>query len=122
MIKILFSLIIGRALAQNEALIPCEDGSMADPIVGCTETPKAIVNAQSDLLAIILKSADALVSIAAAAAVAVLIYGGIVYALSMGNEDKIKTAKNILFWGIFGLIVSLLAKYIVITVLLIITQ
>lgn len=122
MIKAFLYLIIGTAFAQSETLIPCEDGSMADPVVGCTETPKAIVNAQSDLLTIILKSADALVTIAATAAVAVLIYGGITYALSMGNEDKIRGAKNVLFWSIFGLIIALLAKYIVIAVLLIITQ
>lgn len=120
MIKELLSFIIGKAYAQE--LIPCEDGTMADPIVGCTETPKAIVSTQSEILSIILKSADAVVTIAVAASVAVLIYGGIVYAISMGNEDKIKTAKSIIFWSIFGLIVTLLAKYIVTAILVIITQ
>ena len=120
MIKTLLSLIIGKAYAQE--LIPCEDGTMADPIVGCIETPKAIVGSQSEILGIILKSADAVVTIAVAVSVAVLIYGGITYAISMGSEEKIKTAKNIIFWSIFGLIVTLLAKYIVSAVLVIITQ
>lgn len=120
MIKDFLYLIIGKAYAQE--LIPCEDGTIADSVVGCTETPKAIVSSQSEILSIILKSADAIVTIAVAASVAVLIYGGIAYAISMGNEDKIRTAKNIIFWSIFGLIVTLLAKYIVNAVLVIITQ
>lgn len=114
--------IIGTALAQGQNLIPCEDGTMADPTVGCAEAPKAVVNSQSGILEIILKTADAVVMIAIIASVASLIYGGIVYAMSMGNEEKMKTAKNILFWGVFGLIVTVLAKYIVSAVLLIITQ
>lgn len=120
MIKDFISLIIGKAYAQE--LIPCEDGTMADPVVGCIETPKAIVNTQSEILSIILKSADAVVTIAVAASIAVLIYGGIVYAISMGNEDKIRTAKNIIFWSIFGLVLALLAKYIVTIILVLITQ
>jgi hypothetical protein len=120
MIKGLLAVIIGKAYAQD--LIPCEDGTMADPVVGCAETPKAIVSTQSEILSIILKTADAAVTIAVAASVIVLIYGGIIYAVSMGNEDKIKKAKNIIFWSIFGLVVALLAKYIVTAVLVLITQ
>jgi hypothetical protein len=120
MIKELLTAIIGTAYAQD--FIPCADGTMADPAVGCTEAPKAIVGTQSEILGIILKTADAVVMIAVMVSVAVLIYGGIVYAMSVGNEDKIRTAKNVLFWGVFGLIVTLLAKFIVSAVLLIITQ
>ncbi len=117
--KALFSLIIKKAYAQE--LIPCEDGTMADPTVGCPETPSAIVNTNSEILSIILKSADAVVSIAAAASVAVLIYGGIIYAMSTGSEEKLKKAKNVIFWSIFGLVVALLAKYIVSAILVIIS-
>jgi len=120
MIKNLITLIIGKAYAQD--LIPCEDGTLADPIVGCTATPEAIVHTQSDIMNIILKAADTVVTIAAIVAVIVLIYGGISYAMSMGNEDKIETAKRILFWSIFGLVLALLAKYIVAAVLVLITQ
>lgn len=120
MIKEILTFIIGNAYAQE--FIPCEDGTLADPTVGCTATPDAIMHTQSDILSIILKTADAVVTIVAVAAVAVLIYGGIVYALSMGNEDRIETAKRILFWSVFGLVLTLLAKYIVTAVLVIITQ
>lgn len=107
---------------MNENLIPCEDGTLADPSVGCTQAPKAIMHTQSDILAIILKSADMLVTFAAAIAAAVLIYGGITYAMSMGNEEGLGKAKRIIFWSIFGLVLALLAKYIVTMVLVIITQ
>lgn len=118
--KNLSSLIIDEAYAQTNELIPCQDGSMADPSIGCAEAPSAIVNTQSDVLEIIMKTADAIVTIAVIAAVAVLIYGGIYYAASMGQEEKLKKAKNIIFWSIFGLIVTLLAKYIVRAILLLI--
>ena len=114
--------IIGTALAQTPDLIPCPDGTMADSTVGCAEVPKAIVSPQSDILSLILKTADAVVMIAVVASVTFLIYGGILYAMSLGNEEKIKSAKNVLFWSVFGLIVALLAKTIVSAVLVIITQ
>jgi len=122
----LINLIIANAYAQvnppGRDLIPCQDGTFADPTIGCTDTPAAIVNAQSDLLSVILKAADAVVSFAVIGAIIALIYGGIIYSMSMGNKDKIQKAKNILFWSVFGLLVALLAKYIVTAVLAIITQ
>ena len=116
----LLGLMIEKAYAQE--LIPCKDGSMADPVIGCVEAPKAIVSEQSDLLTIVLSGAHMLVGLAVLASVAVLIYGGIVYASSMGNEERMKKAKQILFWSVFGLAVSLLAKYIVKAVLIFISQ
>ncbi len=50
MLKALMAQIIGRAYAQD--LIPCEDGTLADPTVGCITTPKAIVHTQSEILSI----------------------------------------------------------------------
>jgi hypothetical protein len=120
MVNEMLALIIGKAYAQD--LIPCQDGTLADPTVGCTAAPEAIVHTQSDILDIILKTADVVVTVAAILTVAVLIYGGISYALSMGNEEKIETAKRIIFWSVFGLTLALLAKYIVAAVLMLITQ
>lgn len=122
MLNNLLQNLIGTAYAQTSptGLIPCDDGTMANPSVGCVQTPNAIVSGHSEILSILLKAADAVVTIAVIASVAVMIFGGIVYAMSMGNEEKIKTAKNILFWSIFGLILAILAKYIVGAVLLVI--
>ena len=113
-------LLISSAYAQEP--IPCQDGTMADPSIGCIETPAAILSANSNLLGIILKVADGIVTIAVAIAVAVIIYGGITYALSLGSDSKIRQAKNLLFWSVFGLVVALLAKYIVAAILVLITQ
>ena len=106
---------------MDESLIRCPDGTLADPSIGCLETPRAIVDANSEILNIILKTADTLMTLAAVASVGIIIYGGIRYALSMGNEEGIKKAKRTLFWSVFGLVVTLLAKYIVTSVLSIIT-
>jgi len=114
------SYMIASAYAQD--LIPCKDGTFADPSIGCVEAPDAIINSNSSLLSLILKVADGAVTLVAGIAAAFLIYGGIRYALSLGNEEKIKEAKNILLWSVIGLASAILAKYIVTYVLAVITQ
>lgn len=106
--------IIETAHAQD--LIPCPDGSMADPSIGCVETPGIIINPESNLINIILQLADGLLLFVAGVATISLIYGGIKYATSVGNEAELSKAKRILIWSIFGLIVALLAKFVVGTV------
>ena len=46
-------------------------------------------------------------------AVAVVIWGGIQYMLSAGDAGKVKTAKNKIFYGLLGLIVTIFAYAIV---------
>jgi hypothetical protein len=115
-----FAFIIANAYAQG--LIPCEDGTMADPAIGCPKTPDALISSQSSLLGLILKVADGVVTVAVGVAVLAIIYGAILYILSVGKEEKIKKAKNTLFWSTFGLIITLLAKYIVAFAIGFITQ
>ncbi len=114
-LSIIGLLISFKAYAQE--LIPCEDGTMANAEVGCSKAPESILSSQSTLLNVILKIANGLVTIAVGGAVIVLIYGAIRYTTSMGNEEKMESAKRTLFWGIFGLILALLAKYIVISII-----
>jgi hypothetical protein len=102
--------IIGIAYAQN--LIPCPDGTMADPAIGCVQTPSSIVSAESSLLEVILKASSGFMIFLAGAATIVLIYGGIRYAMALGNEYEIKKAKRIIFWSVFGLVVGLLASFV----------
>lgn len=45
-----------------------------------------------------------------------LVWGGVLYIISFGNEAGIKKAKTIIIWSIVGLIVILLAFFIVRTV------
>jgi hypothetical protein len=102
--------IIAAAYAQN--LTPCQDGTFADPSIGCVKTPSSLVSAESDLARIILKFANSSMVFVIGIAVITLIYGGIRYTMAAGNEDQIKIARKIIFWSIFGLIVGLLAVFI----------
>ena len=110
MYKEIHTKIIGSAHAQN--LIPCPDGTFADPAIGCVETPAAIVSPESSLLNIILNFSEALMTFVAGIAVIVLIYGGIKYAMSIGNDVEIQKAKKIIIWGVFGLVIALLARFV----------
>ena len=111
MINKFLNKIIEKAYAQE--LIPCPDGSFADPSVGCVEIPGAVMDAESNLASVILRFADGLMTVIAAIAIAALIYGGIHYAMAMGNKEKLGKAKRIMFWSVFGLVVALLAKFVV---------
>lgn len=119
MLSELFTTIIDKAYAQN--LIPCPDGTMADPDIGCTKVPDALINSQSSIAEVLLKIAGGLLSFIVGLAVISIIYGGMRYALATGNKKQIEIAKNIIFWSIFGLIVAILAKYVTGFVLGIIT-
>lgn len=102
--------IIEVAYAQN--LIPCPDGTMADPAIGCVQTPASIIGAESSLLEVILKATSGFMFFMAGATTIILIYGGIRYAMALGNEYEIKKAKRIMFWGVFGLVIALLAAFV----------
>ena len=111
MFKASLTKIIETAYAKD--LLPCPDGSMADPLVGCVETPGAVINPESNLVSIILQIADGALLLIVGLAVITLIYAGIKYASSVGNETGLSKAKRIIFWSIFGLITALLAKFVV---------
>lgn len=115
----ILSLIISKAHANN--LIPCQDGTMADPDVGCTKVPDALINSQSNIAEILLKIANGLLTFIVGLAIASLIYGGIRYVTATGSKKQIEIAKQIIFWSIFGLIIAILAKYVAEFILNIIT-
>lgn len=54
-----------------------------------------------------------LFSIIGAAAVIMIVVGGLMYTTSGGNPDKAKKAKNIILYAIIGLVVALFATAIV---------
>lgn len=100
---------ITKAYAQD--LIPCPDGTMADPMIGCVTMPGSVANPESGIAELILQIASTFMAIVAIAAVVMLIVGGITYALSAGDDEKIRNAKRMMFWSIFGLIVALVARF-----------
>jgi hypothetical protein len=95
---------------MENQLIPCPDGTMADPSIGCVNAPSAVVSVDSSITEIILSAANMAMSIVIVVAVCILMYGGIIYAISAGDDEKIHKSKRIMFWGIVGFIVALMAK------------
>jgi hypothetical protein len=94
-------------------LIPCADGTMADPIIGCLEAPASIINPNSGMLQLILHFSDGLMKMVIAVSTMSLIYGALRYITANGNEAKLERAKGIIFWSMFGLIVALISKMVV---------
>jgi uncharacterized BrkB/YihY/UPF0761 family membrane protein len=52
-------------------------------------------------------------AIASALGVGMLIYGGIMYFLAFGSEERATTAKNIINWALIGLIVTVFSAMII---------
>ena len=57
-----------------------------------------------------------LISLASAVALIALVVGGLMLILSIGNEQKMSRAKQIIFWAIAGIAVVMLAWVILATV------
>jgi len=83
---------------------------MADPSIGCTNAPPSAVSSYTSITEVILNIASILMSVTAVAATALLIYGGIMYAMAAGDDEKIKKSKRIMIWSMVGLAVSLIAR------------
>ena len=86
---------------------------MADKSIGCITAPSSIINADSSLISMILKGANGLVFIVIGISAIFLIYAGIKYATSLGNDEKIQEAKRMIFWSLFGLILSITAVIVI---------
>ena len=103
--------MIHKLLAQN--LIPCPDGTMADPMIGCVGTPVGLVNPEMGIGELIIKIADISLTGVIAIATAFLVFGGVRYAMALGDEEKLHQSKRIMFWSVIGLVISLSAKIII---------
>lgn len=100
-----------------QELIPCSDGSYADPAIGCVEAPAATVSTESNLAELILVVASYLTTVVAAAALIALITGGVLYSLALGEEEKLQKAKRTMLYSLVGLVIALMARFIVQAVL-----
>ena len=83
---------------------------MADPSIGCANAPVSAVSSYTSITEIILKIASILMSVTAVAATILLIYGGIMYAMAAGDDERIRKSKRIIIWSMVGLAVSLIAR------------
>jgi hypothetical protein len=79
--------------------------------IGATES--AASTADGDLSTIINNTINILLFIVGAAAVIMLIIGGIRYILSSGDQTAVAAAKNTILYAIIGVIVAMLAYAIV---------
>ena len=89
--------IIQKAYAQN--LIPCPDGTFADPSIGCVAVPESVVSTETNLAEMLLNISVTFLAIIIAIAILGIIYGGIQYAMAIGIEEKIQRAKRTMFWS-----------------------
>jgi len=106
---------MNKLLAQN--LIPCSDGTFADPMIGCVSTPASVVSEKTELTDVILSFSQMILGGVVVIATALLIIGAIRYATAMGDEDKSTSAKQMMKWSIVGLIIGLLSTGIVSVIL-----
>jgi fumarate reductase subunit D len=91
-------------------------------ILGWTGTSDAIPAGTLTLSQIALNFLNFLLSIVGVLAIIMLVVGGIMYLSSAGDDDRIKTAKNIVTYSIIGIIVSLAALVIVTQIATLLSQ
>jgi hypothetical protein len=77
----------------------------------------APANVPTDLVATLLNITNFILGFAAMIATLVIIYGGVVYLTSLGNDDRAAQAKKIIASGIIGLIIIGLA-YAIVTIVI----
>jgi hypothetical protein len=86
---------------------------MRDPVTHKCEVQFSLISAGKfngdDILAVILAIIDMLIRIAALAAVAYVMYGGIKYITSQGSPDATKGAQNTIQHALLGLIITIVA-------------
>lgn len=86
----------------------CSDGNVSEELreaAGC-ETEQTLVPVVTGVIQVAL-------GLAGVVAVCVMVYGGFTYLSSTGNPAKIAKAKNILLYGVVGVVVAGLAYAIV---------
>ncbi len=102
--------LIQKAHAQQ--LIPCPDGTMADPSIGCVAVPGSLVSTEANLAEMLLNFSVTFLAIVIAIAVLGIIYGGIQYAIAIGIEEKIQRAKRTILWSVIGLTIAIIARFV----------
>lgn len=95
-----------------------EFGSSTRDLIGRNEyeAGPGIISGSTDLATALGTAADVFAGIAATIAVGAMIWGGIIWSSSAGDEERIAQAKSIIKWAIFGLVLALIAWTIVGTV------
>lgn len=119
--KLMFGILMGLAAMTGLAAQPV----LAAPSQLCNEITDPELKQQAGCSLTNNDTADKMangiikvvLSVVGVVAVVAMIIGGVMYIISSGDASKINRAKNIIMYGLIGLVVSLLAYAIVIFVL-----
>ncbi len=103
--------------AHAQQLINCPDGTKADPSIGCVNTPGALAQPNTSLTELFLNGSNHFMTVVIAVTVIMLMVSAIQYALAAGDGEKIQKSKRNMFWSVLGLVIAILAKFIVLFVL-----
>jgi hypothetical protein len=103
-----------HAFAQSaNTLIPCADGTMADPSIGCVTMPAGLANVNTPISEVILNIAGVALTAVIVVATGFLIYGGIQYAMAVGDEEKLQKSKRLIVWSMIGLALAVTARMLI---------
>lgn len=103
---IMMPLVPSIVYAEGEDI--CSGPLANDPMSGCGSTEN-VGNIAEDVIKVV-------IGLVAVLAVGVMIFGGIMYTTSVGDAQKAYRARNIIIYGLVGLVVSILAYSIVLFV------
>lgn len=102
------------------ALAAAQTGFAASSLISPSDAPSAIsaaTDGQTDFRALAQIILDYFLGFLGFVAIIMVIYGGILYVTSAGNDTNVEKAKKILLYAIVGIILILLSVAIVNTVL-----
>ena len=101
-------------VAATGQKVRCPDGKSVDDLTSCNNIGSSNNNLNSNnLMTTLNQIINVIIGIIGFIAVIVIILGGVQYTTSAGDSGKVKKAKDTIMYGIIGLVVALLAYYIV---------
>lgn len=103
----ILSLLITTSIffvCANIAMADCSNTSTDDDTV-CIENPLAVNGTDPTPQIIIGRVINATMGLVGSLALAMFIYGGFVWMLAAGNDQRVQKGKEILTWATIGLIV-----------------
>lgn len=91
----------------------CDDPEIVNKHPDLAEAAGCNVDNDKTIMPVLITLVQVALGVIGLVAVGVIIYGGITYAISTGDAAKIYKAKNIILYGIVGMVVAALAFAIV---------
>lgn len=104
------NLVINFPVMAEEFSNVCDDPAISDDLkeaAGCN------LKKEDNALNVVVNLIQVVLGLFGLIGVGVVVYGGLVYATSVGDTSKTVKAKNIILYGVVGLVVSMLAFAIV---------